>query len=60
VASWPDTGAPLPAPPPLVSEWVKPPQRTPDGPHKLYVGGFDPLHTEGQAGAYTRPLLSSS
>ena len=32
----------------------------PDGPHKLYVGGFDPLHTEGQAGAYTRPLSGLS
>ena len=35
-------------PPALVSEWVRLPRRTPDGPFKLYVGGFDPLHTEWQ------------
>ena len=44
---WPEDLA-IPAPPPLVSEWPKLPKRTPDGPNKLYVGGFDPLHTEGQ------------
>ena len=38
----------LNAPPPLVSEWPRLPKRTPDGPYKLYVGGFDPLHTEWQ------------
>lgn len=35
-------------PPPLLSEWPRLPKRTPDGPYKLYVGGFDPLHTEWQ------------
>ena len=45
----------LNAPPPLVSEWPRMPKRTPDGPHKLYVGGFDPLHTEWQV----RQLLQS-
>lgn len=45
----------LEAPPPLPSEWPRLPKRTPDGPYKLYVGGFDPLHTEWQV----RQLLQS-
>ena len=34
--------------PPIVSEWPRLPRRTPDGPNKLYLGGFDPLHVESQ------------
>lgn len=38
----------LAMPPPIVSEWPRLPRRTPDGPNKLYLGGFDPLHVESQ------------
>ena len=46
-----DVSAPpvkLAMPPPIVSEWPRLPRRTPDGPNKLYLGGFDPLHVESQ------------
>jgi len=38
----------LDAPPSIASEWSRLPRRVPDGPNKLYVGGFDPLHGETQ------------
>ena len=36
----------IPLPPPLPSEWPRLPRRTPNGPHKMYCGGFHPLHTD--------------
>ena len=36
----------IPMPPPLPSEWPRIPRRTPNGPHKMYCGGFHPLHTD--------------
>ena len=38
----------LNAPPKIASEWGRLPRRVPDGPNKLYAGGFDPLHGETQ------------
>lgn len=35
-------------PPPIASEWGRIQRRVPDGAHKLYIGGFDPLHSETQ------------
>lgn len=39
----------LSAPPKIAGEWGRVPRRVPDGPNKLYAGGFDPLHGETQA-----------
>ena len=39
----------LAAPPKIAGEWGRVPRRVPDGPNKLYAGGFDPLHGETQA-----------
>jgi splicing factor U2AF subunit len=35
-------------PPKIAPEWGRVPRRVPDGPNKLYAGGFDPLHGETQ------------
>ena len=38
----------LSLPPKIAPEWGRVPRRVPDGPNKLYAGGFDPLHGETQ------------
>ena len=45
-----DGGEPvaLRVPPKIAGEWGRLPRRVPDGPNKLYAGGFDPLHGETQ------------
>ena len=45
-----DGGEPvtLTLPPKIAPEWGRVPRRVPDGPNKLYAGGFDPLHGETQ------------